>query len=47
MKLIKNFFRTLMPLSLAQEPVGGGAQLDSAHVGDIRGGFAQSSFEGT
>jgi NRAMP (natural resistance-associated macrophage protein)-like metal ion transporter len=25
---------------LAQEPTRGGAQLDSAHVGDIRGGFA-------
>jgi hypothetical protein len=28
----------LRPLALAQEPAGG-AQLDSAHVGDIRGGF--------
>jgi Mn2+/Fe2+ NRAMP family transporter len=28
------------PLVLAQEPTRGGAQLDSAHVGDIRGGFA-------
>ena len=25
------------PLALEQEPTGGGAQLDSAHVGDIRG----------
>src|ERR1700679_861074 len=39
MKSIISFFRPVAPLGLAQEPDGGGAQLDTAHVGDIRGGF--------
>jgi Mn2+/Fe2+ NRAMP family transporter len=31
--------RILHPLTLAQDPAAGGAQLDSEHRGDIRGGF--------
>jgi len=36
---IKNRVRIPMPLKWANAPAGGGAQLDSSHVGDIRGGF--------
>ena len=36
MKYLKSAMR-VQPRDLAQEPAGGGAQLDTAHVGDIRG----------
>jgi Mn2+/Fe2+ NRAMP family transporter len=39
MKFLSNLFRSVAPPTLAQERVGGGAQLDSKHIGDIRGGF--------
>jgi Mn2+/Fe2+ NRAMP family transporter len=36
MKYLKSAM-TVQPRALVQEPAGGGAQLDTAHVGDIRG----------
>jgi hypothetical protein len=42
MKVRQRTRAILRPLALAQGPAGG-AQIDSAHVGDIRGGFGTIS----
>jgi Mn2+/Fe2+ NRAMP family transporter len=39
LKWLKNLVRVPMPIGLAQGAAGTGVHLDSAHVGDIRGGF--------